>query len=68
MNPARAFGPQLVQNVWDDFWIYYVGPAAGAVVAAVAYDWLYLRPSQPVRVGTPESGVLEAGPGDAAAD
>ena len=26
MNPARALGPELVQNVWDDFWVYIVGP------------------------------------------
>jgi aquaporin Z len=44
MNPARAFGPQLIGNVWTDGWIYYVGPALGALVAAVGYEWLYLRP------------------------
>jgi aquaporin TIP len=44
MNPARAFGPQLIGNVWSDGWIYYVGPALGALVAAVGYEWLYLRP------------------------
>jgi aquaporin TIP len=66
MNPARAFGPQLVQGVWDDAWVYYVGPIVGAVVAAVTYDWLYLRPARPVPVGPPESGVLEPRPGDAA--
>src|SRR5687767_7112078 len=43
MNPARALGPELVQNVWGDFWVYIVGPAVGAAVAALAYDWLYLR-------------------------
>src|SRR5215216_2185952 len=43
MNPARALGPELVQNVWDNFWIYIVGPSVGAAVAALAYDWLYLR-------------------------
>jgi aquaporin Z len=68
MNPARALGPELVQNVWSDFWVYIVGPGAGAAVAALLYDRLYLRPLAPVPVGVPESGVLEPRPGDAATD
>jgi aquaporin Z len=44
MNPARAFGPQLVGNSWTDGWIYYVGPVAGGLVAGLAYEYLYLRP------------------------
>jgi glycerol uptake facilitator-like aquaporin len=66
MNPARAFGPELVSNFWGQGWIYYLGPAIGGIVAAVAYDWLYLRPTRPSVVGTPESGVAEPRPGDAA--
>ena len=66
MNPARWFGPALVENVWDDSWLYLVGPAAGAVVAAVAYDWLYLRGDRIPVVGAPASGVDEPRPGDAA--
>ena len=68
MNPARALGPELVQGVWDDFWVYLVGPAIGAAVAALLYDRLYLRPLAPIPVGVPESGVLEPRPGDAATD
>jgi MIP family channel proteins len=66
MNPARAFGPQLVSNFWRDGWIYYVGPCIGGVIAAVGYDYLYLRPTGPSVVGTPESGVDEPRPGDTA--
>jgi aquaporin TIP len=66
MNPARAFGPELVGNFWAQGWIYWAGPALGAVVAAVGYEWLYLRPLAPPVVGTPESGVAEPRPGDAA--
>ena len=44
MNPARAFGPQLVANHWgSDWWIWYVGPFAGGVIAAVLYELMYLR-------------------------
>jgi aquaporin TIP len=43
MNPARAFGPELVQGgAWSNAWIYYVGPFAAGVVAAVLYTVLYL--------------------------
>ena len=66
MNPARALGPELVFSVWDDFWVYLVGPALGAVAAALAYDYLYLRADRPPVVGSPASGVDEPRPGDAA--
>jgi aquaporin TIP len=67
MNPARAFGPELVQNVWSDFWVYLVGPALGASAAALAYDWLYLRGDRLPLVGSPASGVDEPRPGETAA-
>jgi aquaporin TIP len=66
MNPARAFGPELLGNFWGEGWIYYLGPAIGALIAAGAYDYLYLRPPRPAVVGTPESGVAEPRPGDTA--
>jgi MIP family channel proteins len=66
MNPARAFGPQLIDRHWDDFWVWYVGPCVGGVLAALAYEYLYLRPLRPIPVGTPESGVIEPSPGEAA--
>lgn len=31
-NPARSLGPALVTDTWTLFWVYLVGPAAGAVV------------------------------------
>ncbi len=33
MNPARSFGPDLVTLAFANFWIYVVGPTAGAVLA-----------------------------------
>jgi MIP family channel proteins len=44
MNPARAFGPQLVGSYWSNAWVWYAGPALGATVAAVLYHVLYLTP------------------------
>jgi aquaporin Z len=66
MNPARAFGPELLGNHWKDAWVWYLGPFAGAAVAAVLYELLYLRPARPAVVGTPESEIDEPRPGDAA--
>jgi aquaporin Z len=38
MNPARSFGPDVIRGDFSTFWIYLVGPLAGALVAvAVAY-------------------------------
>ncbi|MDX6399765.1 MAG: aquaporin [Gaiellaceae bacterium] len=66
MNPARAFGPELLSRHWTDAWVWYVGPVAGATLAALAYEYLYLRPPLPLPVGPPETGVIEPRPGDAA--
>jgi aquaporin TIP len=66
MNPARAFGPQLAGDHWANWWVWYVGPFAGAVIAASLYELLYLRPARPEPVGPPETGVEEPAPGDAA--
>ena len=43
MNPARSFGPSFIAYVVDDFdtwgdhWVYWVGPALGALLAAAFY-------------------------------
>ncbi|TMK98570.1 MAG: aquaporin [Actinobacteria bacterium] len=65
MNPSRAFGPQLVGNHWDNGWVWYAGPVAGAAVAALLYRLLYL-PAKPTPVGPSDSGGLEPRAGEAA--
>src|SRR5438132_11028703 len=59
MNPARAFGPQLVGSYWSHAWVWYAGPILGGVVAALMYELLYLRPARPEPVGPPDSGGIE---------
>ena len=45
VNPARSFGPAVFDpTAWGDFWIMLVGPAIGAILAAVA--WKALAPSR----------------------
>jgi len=67
MNPARAFGPELASNHWSTWWVYWLGPAAGALIASLVYEYLYLRPARPSVVGAPGSGVDEPAAGDVAA-
>jgi aquaporin Z len=33
MNPARSFGPDLANGDFTNYWLYLVGPIAGAVTA-----------------------------------
>lgn len=40
VNPARAFGPALVAAAWADQLVWWIGPAAGAVVAALGHNLL----------------------------
>jgi len=40
MNPARSFGPAVANGVWTEHWIYWLGPMAGAALAARTYDLL----------------------------
>ena len=37
LNPARTLGPNLVAGQWQDWWVYLVGPIAGAALVAVVW-------------------------------
>lgn len=39
MNPARAFGPALVAGEWLGHVVYWVGPLAGAILAALLWEY-----------------------------
>ncbi len=43
LNPARTFGPALFTNGFGQFWIYVVGPFAGAAVAALSYKYIFAK-------------------------
>jgi aquaporin Z len=42
-NPARTFGPALISGRWDDWWIYWVGPMAGMLIAVLVCSSLARR-------------------------
>ena len=44
MTPARSFGPALELMHWEWHWAYWVAPIAGAVVAALVYENVLLKP------------------------
>ncbi len=39
-NPARSIGPSVISGQWEGWWIYWIGPLAGAFLASIACSFL----------------------------
>ena len=44
MNPARTFGPALINGTWEHHWVYWAGPFFGSAAAAIVYEKTMMRP------------------------
>lgn len=42
-NPARSLGPSVVSGQWQGWWIYWIGPMAGMLLAVLACSYLAKR-------------------------
>ena len=42
-NPARSLGPAVISGQWEGWWIYLIGPLAGALLASLACSLLAKR-------------------------
>jgi len=58
MNPARSVGPALVSGQYRSIWVYLVGPVAGAVAGAWAYN--LIRFTKPLRELTKSTSFLRS--------
>jgi aquaporin Z len=42
-NPARSLGPAVVSGTWDSWWVYWLGPVAGALAGVAVFRFTWLR-------------------------
>lgn len=45
MNPARTFGSAVIAGIWENHWVYWLGPILGGVAAALIYHHAFTAPS-----------------------
>lgn len=43
LNPARAIGPAIISMTFTNWYVWWIGPIVGGILAAVLYDFVFLR-------------------------
>nr|CAD1842200.1 unnamed protein product [Ananas comosus var. bracteatus] len=59
MNPARSLGPAIVLHRYTGIWVYIVGPTAGTVAGAWAYNLIRFT-NKPLREITKSGSFLKS--------
>jgi glycerol uptake facilitator-like aquaporin len=58
MNPARSFGPDVAIGDLSTWWVYLIGPVAGAILA-VAFAYVLRGPAKAQEAGAAEGTPLK---------
>lgn len=43
MNPARTLGPAAATSLWENHFVYWIGPLVGGTAAAVLYHYVLIK-------------------------
>jgi MIP family channel proteins len=63
LNPARWFGPALVDNTWGDVWPYVLGPLVAAIIGAALFRFVIEAGQEAAPPPPGQSGKPSATPG-----
>jgi len=42
MSPGRWLGPAIASGFFDNWYVYWIGPLVGGVLAALAYEYVFM--------------------------
>ncbi|XP_068607950.1 aquaporin-4 [Brachionichthys hirsutus] len=43
MNPARSLGPAIITGLWENHWVYWLGPVLGALLGGVSHEFFFAQ-------------------------